>query len=559
MVKNKYVIGIDYGTESGRALLVNAENGEEVAQHVTLYPHGVIDQKLPGLDTALKEDWALQHPDDYLQVLRVSVPEVIKTAGISPASVIGIGIDFTSCTMLPVDEQGEPLCFDMNWQVNPHSWVKLWKHHAAQEEALKITEKALETEQSFLGRYGYALSSEWMLPKVWQILNEAPDLYQQTFRFVEAADWVVWQLTGSLARNSCSAGYKGIWHKANGYPDKNFLNQLDPRLKNVYETKLAGEVLSIGSKAGELTEDMAGMMGLAAGTAVAVSIIDAHAAVPGVGVTSGGKMVLAMGTSLCHMMLSEHEKTIPGICGVVEDGIVPGFFGYESGQAAVGDIFAWFVKHGVPEYITKEAEQLGISVHDLLEQKAEGYKPGETGLLALDWWNGSRSPLMDADLTGLLIGYSLSTKPEEIYRALLETTAFGTRSIIETYESAGIPVDELYACGGLPQKNKLLMQIFADITGKEIQLADSSQPVALGAAIFGAVAAGSKAGGYDHIQEAAKRMARVKAERITPNPKHSKIYDELYDYYKQLQNWFGKEQPQMMHGLKKLRGLNSDE
>jgi L-ribulokinase len=292
---------------------------------------------------------------------------------------------------------------------------------------------------------------------------------------------------------------------------------LDPRLENVYETKLAGDVLSIGSKAGELTEPMAEMMGLASGTSVAVSVIDAHAAVPGVGVTSAGKLVLAMGTSLCHMMLSEHERTIPGICGVVEVGIVPGFFGYESGQAAVGDIFAWFVKHGVPEDVTKEAEQLGIIVHDLLEQKAKGYKPGETGLLALDWWNGSRSPLMDADLTGLLLGYSLSTKPEEIYRVLLESTAFGTRSIIDTYENEGIPVDELYACGGLPQKNKLLMQMFAK-TGKEIQLADSSQPVALGAAIFGVVAAGSEAGGYNHIQEAAKQMAKVKAERITPNP-----------------------------------------
>jgi L-ribulokinase len=549
----KYAIGIDYGTESGRALLVDVATGEEIAMHVTSYRHGVIDEALPNSSVRLEHDWALQHPDDYLEVLRRSVPEVLRLSGVSPDHVIGIGIDFTACTMLPIDESGMPLCLKPEWAKHPHSWVKLWKHHAAQEEATRINDIALQRGETFLPRYGGKLSSEWMIAKVWQILNEAPEIYEETDLFMEAADWIVLQMTGNRLRNSCTAGYKAMWHKELGYPTHDFFGSLDPRLEQLTETKLRGQVVPLGTKAGELSGDMAAAMGLRPGTAVAVGNVDAHAAVPAVGVVTPGKLVMAMGTSICHLLLGDREVNVEGMCGVVEDGIVAGYYGYESGQSAVGDIFAWYVEHAVPEYVKHAAEKEGISVHAWLEQRASAYKPGETGLLALDWWNGNRSVLVDADLTGMLIGCTLLTKPEEIYRALLEATAFGTRKIIEAFHLHGVPVNELYACGGLPQRNRLLMQIYADITGREIKIAASTQTAALGAAMFGTVAAGSAAGGYNSIDEAAANMAHIQEETFKPIPEHVETYNVLYHEYEKLHDYFGRGENQVMKVLKGMK------
>ncbi|WP_123041569.1 ribulokinase [Cohnella candidum] len=552
-MERRYALGIDYGTESGRALLVDIATGEEVATHVTPYPHGVIDEALPDSGVKLGHDWALQHPDDYLEVLRRSVPEVLRLSGASPESVIGIGIDFTACTMLPLDEEGTPLCLRSEWKENPHAWVKLWKHHAAQEEANRINDIAVERGETFLARYGGKLSSEWMLAKAWQILNEAPEVYDRANLFMEAADWVVMQMTGRLVRNSCTAGYKAVWHKREGFPSEAFLSALDPRLATLASDKLAGPIQALGTKAGGLTEPMAELMGLRPGTAVAVANIDAHAMVPAVGVVDPGKLVMAMGTSTCHLLLGDKEVLAEGICGVVEDGIVAGYYGYEAGQSAVGDIFAWYVDEAVPEYVKKQASEDGIGVHTWLERQAAGYKPGESGLLALDWWNGNRSVLMDADLTGLILGMTLQTKPEEIYRALLEATAFGTRKIIEAFTQSGVAVDELYACGGLPQRNRLLMQIYADVTGREIKIADSTQTAALGAAMFGAVAAGSEAGGFDSVVEAAKRMARVREETFKPIPENVRLYDRLYREYTELHDYFGRGGNAVMKRLKAIK------
>ncbi|AEI40058.1 ribulokinase [Paenibacillus mucilaginosus] len=549
----QYAIGIDYGTESGRALLVNLSNGEEVATHVTPYPHGVIDEELPESGVKLEYDWALQHPADYIEVLKRSVPAVMKESGIDPAEVIGIGIDFTACTMLPIDETGTPLCFKPELRELPHSWPKLWKHHAAQDEANLINEIAYERGEAFLPRYGGKISSEWMLAKVWQVLNEAPDLYNRTDRFVEAGDWIIAQMTGSLIRNSCAAGYKSMWHKRDGYPGKDFFGALDPRLTNLTETKLRGEVLPLGTKAGELTAGMAELMGLRPGIAVAVGNVDAHAAVPAVGVTAPGKLVMAMGTSICHMLLGTEEKLVEGMCGVVEDGIIPGFLGYEAGQTAVGDIFAWYVEQAVPAYVTEAARAEGVSVHEWLEKRAAAYRPGQSGLLALDWWNGNRSVLVDTNLTGLILGCTLLTKPEEIYRALLEATAFGTRKIIDTFHSSGVEVNELYACGGLPQRNRLLMQIYADVTNREIKIAASTQTPALGAAMFGAVAAGSAQGGYDSIVEAAGKMARVREETFQPIPENVAVYEKLYEEYSRLHDYFGRGGSDVMKRLKAIK------
>ncbi|MGO4792039.1 ribulokinase [Paenibacillus sp. 2KB_20] len=550
---NKYTIGVDYGTQSGRAVLVNLADGQEVADHVTPYRHHVIDEFLPVSGKKLEHDWALQHPGDYLEVLKVSVPAVIQQSGIDPADVIGIGIDFTACTMLPVDELGEPLCFQPELADQPHSWVKLWKHHAAQPEADKINAIAAERGEAFLPRYGGKISSEWMIAKVWQILDEAPAIYERTDRFLEATDWVVSQMTGQIVRNSCTAGYKAIWHKQDGYPSKEYFKALDPRLEDLADTKLRGEVRPLGSSAGGLTEKMAVMMGLTPGIAVAVGNVDAHAAVPAVGVVTPGKLVMAMGTSICHMLLGTEEKQVEGMCGVVEDGIIPGLYGYEAGQSAVGDIFEWYVEEALPAYVKEAASEEGIGVHQWLEREAAAHKPGQTGLLALDWWNGNRSVLVDTDLTGLMLGMTLLTKPQEIYRTLLEATAFGTRKIVDAFHENGVAVDVLYACGGLPQKNRLLMQIYADVTNREIMVADSKQTPALGAAMFAAVAAGQAQGGYDSIIDAAKKMARVKEETFKPIPEHVEVYEQLYQEYSKLHDYFGRGENNVMKRLKRIK------
>lgn len=552
-MSKRYAVGVDYGTESGRALLVDIATGEEVATHVTPYRHGVIDEALPGAGLKLEPDWALQHPEDYMEVLRQSVPAVLREAGASADSVIGIGIDFTACTMMPLDASGTPLCLKPEWRDNPHSWTKLWKHHAAQDEANKINETASARGEAFLARYGGRTSSEWMLAKIWQILDEAPDVFDSADLFMEAADWVVMQMTGNLARNSCTAGYKALWHKRDGFPSAAFLEALDPRLADLPDTKLRGPILPLGARAGGLSAEMAEAMGLAPGTAVAVGNIDAHAMVPAVGVVTPGKLVLTMGTSTCHLLLTQDEVLAEGVSGVVEDGIVAGYYGYEAGQSAVGDIFAWYVEEAVPAYVKQEAESAGMGVHQWLERQAATALPGESGLLALDWWNGNRSVLMDADLTGLIVGLTLATKPAEIYRALLEATAFGTRRIIEAFEAGGVAIDELYACGGLPQRNRLLMQIYADVTAREIRIADSTQTAALGAAMFGAVAAGAEAGGFDSVAEAAVRMARIREETFKPNPASVEVYEQLYRDYKELHDYFGRESGVM----KRLKALKS--
>jgi L-ribulokinase len=378
-------------------------------------------------------------------------------------------------------------------------------------------------------------------------------VYEASGRFVEAADWVIWQLTGNETRNNCTAGYKAIWSKSDGFPPNDFFNALDPRLENLVDEKLAREIAYLGDRAGTLTQEAAGWTGLKVGTAVAVANVDAHVSVPAATVADVGQMVIIMGTSNCHMLLGDKEKMVPGMCGYVEDGIIPGFFGYEAGQSCVGDHFAWFTENCVPEVYEGEARQLGVDIHTLLESKAAGQLPGESGLLALDWWNGNRSVLVDVDLTGLLIGQTLATKPEDIYRALIEATAFGTRMIIETFEESGVPVREIVATGGLPDRNKLLMQVYADVTGREIKVAAAKQTPALGSAMFGAVAAGSANGGFDSIYEASQHMAHLREERYVPNVENNQIYDKLFAEYRILHDYFGRGENNVMKRLKALK------
>lgn len=550
---SKYTIGVDFGTESGRALLVRVEDGREIASYVHPYHDGVIDDTLPTSGARLPPDFALQNPLDYIEVFKTAIPAVLRQSGVDPADVIGIGIDFTACTMLPTLADGTPLCTLPEWRDNPHAWVKLWKHHAAQPEADRINETARRMGEPWLDRYGGKISSEWFFSKALQILDEAPEVYAAADRLIEAADWVVWQLTGQEKRNSCTAGYKAIWSKREGFPRPEFFAALDPRFERVVDEKMSRNIYPIGEKAGELTPQAAEWTGLKPGTAVAIANVDAHVSVPAATVTEVGRMVMIMGTSTCHMVLGNEERVVPGICGYVEDGIIPGLIGFEAGQSCVGDHFAWFVENCVPAAYEQEAQTRGIGIHALLEEKAARLKPGESGLLALDWWNGNRSTLVDVDLTGLLLGATLATRPEEIYRALIEATAYGTRVIIEAFEQHGVAVNEIVATGGLPGRNKLLMQIYADVTGREFKIADTDQAGALGSAMFGAVAAGSARGGYDSITEAARRMARLKDIVYKPNPEHRAVYDRLYADYVILYDYFGRGQNDVMKRLKALK------
>ena len=548
----KYSIGVDYGTLSGRALIVNNETGEELSSAVYEYPHSVMSECLPS-GKKLGFDWALQHPQDYLDVLYNTIPAVLKESGVSKDDVVGIGLDFTACTILPAKKDGTPLCFLEEYKDEPHAYVKLWKHHAAQHLANKLNVIAEERNEPWLKNYGGKISSEWAIPKIWQVLDEAPEIYDAADTFIEAADWVVWQLSGKENRNSCCAGYKEMWNKKTGYPSKDFFKALDPRLENVIEDKLSTDISPMGSKAGELTVAMAEKLGLNAGTAIATAIIDAHVFVPAAGIAEAGKMLAIMGTSTCHMLLGNEEKQVKGMCGVVEDGILPGFFGYEAGQSCVGDHFQWFIENCLPASYYEDAKAKGMNIHKYLREKAEKYKPGESGLVALDWWNGNRSCLVDVDLTGMILGMTLLTKPEEIYRALIEATAYGTRMIIETFREYGVEVNEFYAAGGIAKKDPMTMHIYSDILNLPIKIAGSDQGGALGSAIFGSVAAGKANGGYDDVFSAASKLGKVLDIKYEPNPEAVKVYDKLYAEYKILHDYFGRGANDVMKRLKEIK------
>jgi L-ribulokinase len=553
-VGSKYSVGIDYGTESGRAILVDVATGEELATAVYQYSNGVMVDHLPAPDddVLLDSDWALQDPADYLRTIQETVPSLLRQTGVEPSDVIGIGIDVTACTMLPTTADGTPLSERPEFRRDPHAWVKLWKHHAAQPQANRINALAGERGEAWLPRYGGKISSEWFFSKSLQILEEAPELYQAADRLIEATDWIVWRLTGVETRNSCTAGYKAIWTKGDGFPSPQFFGALHPGFSDIITEKMSTDVVAIGERAGGLTQEAAQWTGLLQGTAVAVGNVDAHVSVPAATVTEPGRLVAVMGTSTCHIVLGQKTAIVEGMCGVVEDGVIAGLFGFEAGQAAVGDIFAWYVEQGVPPEYHAAARDQGVDVHTVLETEAARLRPGETGLLAIDWWNGNRSILVDADLSGVLLGATLETAPPAIYRALIEATAFGTRVIVDSFREGGVAVEEIVACGGLPERNRLLMQIYADVTGLPIRVARSSLTAALGSAMFGAVAAGSAAGGYDRIVDAAKGMAHLKENAFQPDPAAYAVYDQIYAEYRRLHDYFGREND-VMKRLKSIR------
>ena len=549
---DKYTIGIDFGSLSGRALLLNISSGEEVASSVYEYPHAVMDRELP-TGEKLGNEYALQHPQDYLDVLYNTIPDVIKTSGVDPKDIIGIGTDFTACTMIPCKSDGTPLCFSDEYKHNPHAWVKLWKHHAAQYEANKLNEIAQQRGEQWLNNYGGKISSEWAIPKLMQVCDEAPEIYNAMDRWIEAADWIVWMMTGVETRNSCTAGYKAIWNKKKGYPSKDFFKALNPMMENCVEERLGTNITPLGNKAGKITEEFSKKTGLSPDTVVCIGNVDAHVCVPSVSIDGPKKMLAIIGTSTCHILMGEEEKQVPGMCGVVEDGVMPGLFEYEAGQSCVGDHFAWLVDNCVPESYYKKAEEKGMNIHEYLTSLASQLKVGESGLLALDWWNGNRSVLVDADLTGCMLGMTLATKPEEMYRALIEATAFGTRMIVENFRNNGVPVEEFYASGGISVKNEMAMKIYSDVLKMPVKIAGSSQGPALGSAIFASVAVGSENGGYDSIFEAAEKLGKVRDKHYEPIKENAEVYDKLYAEYKKLHDYFGRGGNNVMKTLKDIK------
>lgn len=541
------VVGVDFGTLSGRAVVVRVRDGAELGTAVHEYRHGVVDQALPGSDRALPPDWALQVPKDYVDVLRTAVPEAIRDAGVSADDVIGIGTDFTACTMVPVTADGTPLCELPEFADDPHAYVKLWKHHAAQPQADRINALAAARNEKWLPRYGGLISSEWEFAKGLQLLEEAPDVYAAMTHWVEAADWIVWQLTGNYVRNACTAGYKGIYQDGE-YPSEEFLAELHPDFAGFVKDKLDHPIGQLGDRAGELSKLAAYWTGLPAGIAVAVGNVDAHVTAPAAQAVEPGRLVAIMGTSTCHVLNGDELYDVPGMCGVVRGGIVPGLWGYEAGQSGVGDIFAWFTDNQVPPEYHEAARARGKSLHQYLSELAAGQKVGEHGLLALDWHSGNRSVLVDHELSGLVLGQTLATKPEDIYRALMEATAFGTRMIVQAFTASGVPVTELVVAGGLMQ-NELLMQIYADATNLPLSTIGSAQGPALGSAMHAAVAAGA----YEDIRAAAAAMGSVNSGVYQPNPENAAVYDELFAEYARLHDYFGRGDNEVMHKLKALR------
>ena len=543
---SKYSIGIDFGTLSGRATVVDIVTGDEIATSVCEYKHGVMAETFFN-GASLPQDYALQHPQDYIDVLCSVLKECIDTAKISTDDVVGIGVDFTASTILPVAEDGTPLCFFDEYKENPHAYVKLWKHHAAQKEADEINNLAKETGAKWLSRYGGTISSEWLFPKVLQILREDKSVYNDTFRFIEAGDWIVWYLTGAETHSICTTGFKAIWDEESGYPDKDFLSQLAPEFENIVGTKISTDITKLSAPAGYITGKAAELTGLKDGTPVMPAFIDAHAALPALGIVAPGELLMIIGTSTCHIMLGDKAVNIPGISGCVKDGIIDGLYAYEAGQSCVGDSFDWFVKNCVPKSYFEEADKLNLNIHQYLRNKAKLLPSGSNGLLALDWWNGNRTPYVDGDLTGMILGLNIHTLPEEIYRALIEATAYGTKRIIEIYEENGIKIEKLYAAGGIAEKDELLMQIYADVTEREIYLSGTSQACAYGSAVLGAV----NKNGYTDIKEASKNMKKVKETVFKPNPINSRTYNDLYASYKMLSEFFAENG--IMKMLKSLK------
>jgi L-ribulokinase len=533
-----YTIGIDFGTNSVRSIVVRCSDGSEVGTSVFNYPSGEMGILLDPKDHNL----ARQHPGDYLLGLEASVKEALAQAknedgAFSSEEVIGIGVDTTGSSPIPVDEMNVALATKPEWKGNLSAECWLWKDHTSIEEAGKITETAAEHRPQFIAKCGNTYSSEWFWAKLWHCFNVAPDVFEAAYSWVEFCDWIPSVLSGisdpkAVKRGVCAAGHKALYAEDwNGLPDKEFLAMLDPRLADLRD-RLYEKAHDANEVAGNLSETWGSTLGLRSGIPISIGAFDVHFGAIGSGVDEG-TLVKVIGTSTCDcgvVSASKKVEDIPGICGIVNGSILPGFYGLEAGQSAVGDIFAWFVNT-----ICKGDS----NTHQQFTEEASQLSPGESGLLALDWNNGNRTVLVDPLLSGLLLGQSLHTSQAEVYRALIEATAFGARAILERMDEYGVETRRIVCAGGIAQKNPMMMQIYADVTGREMLIAGSDQACALGSAVVAAVAAGSESGGYDDFVSAQKAMTRLDERVYYPDSEAQVIYDELYRLYKKVHDAFG--------------------
>lgn len=545
---DKYTIGVDFGTLSGRALLVRVSDGEELATRVMDYRHGVMDKYLASSGEPLPHDFALQDPHDYIEVLEYIIPGVIADAAVDPEDIIGIGVDFTCCTVLPVRADGTPLCFEERFKNEPYAYAKLWKHHAAQPYADRITEVAAELEPERLAAAGGKASSEWLFPKIWETLDKAPEVYSEAAYFLEAGDFINLLLTGKVTKSYTYASAKAMYDFDGGYPSKRFFAALDPRLENVVEDKLNAPIIFTGGQAGRVCAEASKRLGLSENTVVACAQPDAHVAPAALNMHQAGDMCAIMGTSSCYMLIDDKHRHVTGICGILRDSLTPGFWGYESGLCCVGDAFAWAAENIAPAAYRDEADALGISVLQLLIKKASLKRPGETGLVALDWLNGNRNVLVDSSLSAMIVGMDLRTSPEDIMRALIEATAFGTRVITETIESSGVAIKRLIAAGGIARKDPFTMQLYADVLKKDIIIASSKQVPAMASAVYAAVSAG------EELIPCMERMGKLSDTVYRPIAENSAVYDKLYDEYCTLYDYFGRGGNDVMKRLRAIRG-----
>ncbi len=551
--KSKFTIGIEFGNETVTALLVNVSNGKCVNTETYQYTHGIITERLPESNIVLAPGWALHHPRDYTTALKRIIPRLIKGNAIEPNQVIGIGVTFADSTLIPVTADGTPLALLDEFKKEPNAWPKTGRHTAAKDKANQITKLASDRFETFLDRYGGRINAEWFFPKVWETFDESSSVYHAADRLIEGCDWITWQLTGVESRSITAAGYKALWSKAEGFPLETFFSSLDPGLANVIDDKMSREISPLGQKVGELNEEAARWLHLEPGIPVATGMMNNQAAVPAAGIVEPGNMNILLGTRFVHLVLSKKEDRVPGMVGMVRDGIIPDYIGYEAGQASGGDQFAWFMQNAIPEEYMKEARRRKHGIFEYMELKAATLEPAESGLIALDWWNGNRSILVDDNLSGLILGYNLKTRPEEIYRAILEASAFGTRKIIETFIASGVPINEIIVAGGAPMQNKLLLKILADVTRMEIKVADCPHSSAMGAAMYAAVAAGVEKGGYSTIQDASANMAHLMNKTFLPNNNDKKTYNRLYSEYTLLHDYFGYGHNDAMKRLNNLR------
>lgn len=539
----QYTIGIDYGSLSARGVMVNTSDGEILSEVTYSYPHGAITGALPD-GTPLADEWVLQHPGDFLNALEYTVPALLRQSGVDKQQVIAIGVDFTASTVIPLDESFVPLCFRESYASEPHAWPKMWKHHASQPQANLLTGIAAQQGRPYLGWYGGQISRESLQPKVLQTWQEAPEVFRAAACFAEAGDYLTSLLAGKPVCGIPAATAKAIWNKDIGYPDDAYYTAVSPALAGLPGKKLLAQYEDCvfgypGQRVGDLCPQMAQKLGLCPGIAVTAFQMDGYAAVPAVGMIEPGTALLVIGTSTGVMVIDEKSRDVKGVTANISGGFYPGLQTYASGQASVGDSFQWFMENCLPESYAVAARQRGQNIHDYLSELAAALAPGESGMIGLEWFNGSKA-MPDKKLSGVLLGMTMQTRPEHIYRTLLEATAFGVRNLLENHENAGVSINHIIACGGIANKNPLMMQIYADVLGKPIAINSCTQAPALGTAIYAAAAA--EPGDFrEALKAAVKRMHAPCGKVYTPDIARAAKYDKLYAEYIRLSDYFSGE------------------